>query len=116
MRKPAGEVPLLNPLKGLLLVRGEIVGIRPGSRRAAPVATLIDAVFDRHSRTSIIRIDLYYHAEAKARLRVKHVFDELGRLIAEHELNVITPDSGLSLVDVDPMRPRPTYRNAAANV
>lgn len=48
-----------------------------------------DAVVDRYSRTNIIRIDLYYRAEAQARLRVEHVFDDLDRLIAEHERNPI---------------------------
>lgn len=48
-----------------------------------------DAVVDRYSRTIIIRIDLYYRSEARARLRVEHMFDDLDRLIAEHERNPI---------------------------
>lgn len=48
-----------------------------------------DAVVDRYSRTNIIRLDLYYRAEAQARLRVEHVFDDLDRMIAEHERNPI---------------------------
>ncbi|MGZ0787693.1 hypothetical protein ACXM5X_32650 [Pseudomonas saponiphila] len=48
-----------------------------------------DAVVDRYSRTIIVRINLYYRAEAQARLRVEHVFDDLDRLIAEHERNPI---------------------------
>ena len=48
-----------------------------------------DAVVERYSRTNIIRIDLYYRQEAKVRLRVEHVFDDLVRLIAEHQRNPI---------------------------
>lgn len=48
-----------------------------------------DAIRERYSRTIIIRVDLYYHSEAQARLRVEHVFDDLDRLIAEHERNPI---------------------------
>lgn len=48
-----------------------------------------DAVVERYSRTNIIRIDLYYRQEAQVRLRVEHVFDDLDRLIAEHERNPI---------------------------
>lgn len=48
-----------------------------------------DAVVERYSRTNIIRIDLYYRPEAQVRLRVEHVFDDLVRLIAEHQRNPI---------------------------
>lgn len=48
-----------------------------------------DAVVERYSRTNIIRIDLYYRQEAQVRLRVEHVFDDLVRLIAEHQRNPI---------------------------
>lgn len=48
-----------------------------------------DAVVERYSRTNIIRIDLYYRQEAKVRLRVEHVFDDLARLTAEHKRNPI---------------------------
>lgn len=48
-----------------------------------------DAVIQLYSRTAIIRVDLYYRSEAQARLRVEHVFDDLDRLIAEHERNSI---------------------------
>lgn len=48
-----------------------------------------DAVVDRYSRTIIVRINLYYRAEAQARLRVENVFDDLDRLVAEHERNPI---------------------------
>ena len=37
----------------------------------------------------MVRVDLYYRAEAQARLRVEHVFDDLNRLIAERERNLI---------------------------
>jgi len=48
-----------------------------------------DAIVDCYSRTTIIRIDLYYRSEAQVRLRVERVFDDLDRLIAEHERNPI---------------------------
>ena len=37
----------------------------------------------------MIRVDLYYLAEAQARSRVEHVFDDLSRLMAERERNLI---------------------------
>ncbi|WP_043098825.1 inovirus-type Gp2 protein [Pseudomonas aeruginosa] len=43
-----------------------------------------DAVSSLYSRTTIIRLDLYYRPEAQARLRVEHVFDDLDSLIAKH--------------------------------
>lgn len=49
----------------------------------------VDAMFDRYARICVIRVDLYYRAEAQARLRVEHVFDDLDRLIAERERNPI---------------------------
>lgn len=48
-----------------------------------------DAMVDCYSRTTIIRIDLYYRSETQVRLCVEHVFDDLDRLIAEHERNPI---------------------------
>ncbi|WP_455231684.1 hypothetical protein [Geopseudomonas aromaticivorans] len=48
-----------------------------------------DAVMSLYSRTTIIRLDLYYRAEAQARLRVEHVFDNLDALVAEHKRNPI---------------------------
>ncbi|RQJ19378.1 YagK/YfjJ domain-containing protein [Pseudomonas aeruginosa] len=49
----------------------------------------VDAMFDRYARICVIRVDLYYRAEAQARLRAEHVFDDLDRLIAERERNPI---------------------------
>ncbi|WP_240112383.1 inovirus-type Gp2 protein [Pseudomonas aeruginosa] len=48
-----------------------------------------DAVMSRYSRTTIIRMDLYYRPEAQARLRVEHVLDHLDALIAQHHRNPI---------------------------
>ncbi|MDT4854423.1 hypothetical protein FQZ97_887250 [compost metagenome] len=48
-----------------------------------------DAVVDRYSRTVLVRVNLYYYADAQARLRVEHVFDDLDRLIAERDRNPI---------------------------
>ncbi|EGB98640.1 inovirus Gp2 family protein [Pseudomonas aeruginosa] len=49
----------------------------------------VDAMFDRYARICVIRVDLYYRAEVQARLRVERVFDDLNRLIAERERNLI---------------------------
>lgn len=49
----------------------------------------VDIVLNRYARTCVIRLDLYYHAEAQVRLRIEHVFDDLSRLIAERERNLI---------------------------
>lgn len=53
------------------------------------VSRYVDAVLERYARTCVIRVDLYYRAEAQARLRVERVFDDLRRLIAERERNLI---------------------------
>jgi len=53
------------------------------------IARYVDAVHSRYARTCVVRVDLYYRAEAQARLRVEHVFDDLNRLIAERERNLI---------------------------
>lgn len=53
------------------------------------VGRYVDAVLDRYARTCVIRVDLYYRTEAQARLRVERVFDDLNRLIAERERNLI---------------------------
>lgn len=53
------------------------------------VGRYVDAVLDRYARTCVVRVDLYYRAEAQARLRVERVFDDLNRLIAERERNLI---------------------------
>ena len=58
-------------------------------RQAGSVTDYVDAVLDRYSRTTIVRVNLYYLSEAQARLRVEHVFDDLDRLIAERERNPI---------------------------
>ncbi|TWC30203.1 uncharacterized protein DUF3296 [Pseudomonas sp. SJZ079] len=53
------------------------------------VCRYVDAVHSRYARTCVIRVDLYYRKEAQARLRVEHVFDDLSRLIAERERNLL---------------------------
>lgn len=58
-------------------------------KQGIEVGRYVDAVLDRYARTCVIRVDLYYRAEARARLRVEHVFDHLRRLIAERERNPI---------------------------
>ncbi|MFG8571679.1 inovirus-type Gp2 protein [Pseudomonas aeruginosa] len=53
------------------------------------IGRYVDAVLDRYARTCVVRVDLYYRTEAQSRLRVERVFDDLSRLIAERERNVI---------------------------
>ncbi|SFI22514.1 Protein of unknown function [Pseudomonas syringae] len=59
------------------------------TKQEIEVGRYVDAVLDRYARTCVIRVDLYYRAEARARLRVEHVFDDLRRLIVERERNLI---------------------------
>ncbi|SDJ47001.1 YagK/YfjJ domain-containing protein [Pseudomonas abietaniphila] len=54
-------------------------------KQEVEIGRYVDVVLDRYARTCVIRLDLYYHAEAQVRLRVEHVFDDLSRLIAERE-------------------------------
>lgn len=53
------------------------------------VGCYVDALLNRYARICVIRVDLYYRAEAQERLRVEKVFDDLRRLIAERERNLI---------------------------
>lgn len=46
-----------------------------------------DALCERYSRITIVRVNLYYRSAAQARLRVEHLFDDLEQLIAEHRRN-----------------------------
>lgn len=58
-------------------------------KQESDVGRYVDALLDRYARTCVIRVDLYYHEEAQARLRVERVFDDLNQLIAEREHNLI---------------------------
>ncbi|HEH9590684.1 TPA: inovirus-type Gp2 protein [Pseudomonas aeruginosa] len=53
------------------------------------IGRYVDAVLNRYARTCVVRVDLYYRTEAQTRLRVERVFDDLSRLIAERERNLI---------------------------
>ena len=63
---------------------------RPGGRayearkQEAEIIAYTDAVMSRYSRTTVIRLDLYYRPEAQARLRVEQVFEHLDDLIDKH--------------------------------
>lgn len=48
-----------------------------------------DAMMSRYSRTTIIRLNLYYWSEAQARLRIEQVFDHLDALITKHHRHPI---------------------------
>ncbi|MBK5344727.1 inovirus-type Gp2 protein [Pseudomonas sp. TH49] len=53
------------------------------------VTDYTDAVLDRYARTIVVRGNLYYYQTSQAKQRVEHVFNDLDRLIAEHERNPI---------------------------
>ena len=57
--------------------------------RSLRVCSYTDALIGRYSRTLIIRVNLYYYQTVQLRLRVERVFEDLDRLIAEHERNPI---------------------------
>lgn len=48
------------------------------------ITAYTDAVMHRYSRTTVVRLDLYYQSEAQARLRIEQVFDDLDALISKH--------------------------------
>ncbi|MHC8402933.1 YagK/YfjJ domain-containing protein [Pseudomonas sp. MDT1-17] len=83
-------VERIRQLTGELWYRRE-KGYRRGlaSQQAGRVCDYSDAMLARYSRTLIIRVDLYYYQTVQARQRVEHVFDDLDRLIAQHERNQI---------------------------
>jgi hypothetical protein len=58
-------------------------------KQAKEIAAYSDAVMSLYSRTTVIRLDLYYLPEAQARQRVEQVFDHLDDLIYEHSRNPI---------------------------
>jgi hypothetical protein len=53
------------------------------------VCDYADALRELYSRTTIVRVNFYYHSKAQARLQVEHVFDDLDELINKHKRNVI---------------------------
>jgi hypothetical protein len=53
------------------------------------VCDYADALCELYSRITIVRVDFHYRAEAQARLRAEHVFDDLDDLIYEHRRNPI---------------------------
>ena len=59
------------------------------SQKQATLAGYVSRVLDRYSRTVVVRVDLHYRAVARQRLRIEHVFDDLGRLIRTRERNPI---------------------------
>lgn len=59
------------------------------NQQAGRVCDYSDAMLARYSRTLIIRVNLYYRQRVQARQRVEHVFDDLGRLIADRERNPV---------------------------
>ncbi|MEE1950361.1 hypothetical protein V0R48_15355 [Pseudomonas alcaligenes] len=77
------------------LTRQQSYRRRPGDRRelakqqAKEIIAYNDAVMSLYSRTTIIRLNLYYRPEAQARQSVEQVFDHLDDLIYEHSRNPI---------------------------
>lgn len=50
-------------------------------RQQAAIAEYVDWVLDLYARTVVVRVDLYYRRQARARLRVEDVFEDLNRLM-----------------------------------
>ncbi len=77
------------------LAREKCYRRRSGDRRQLAmqqekeITEYTDAVMSRYSRTTIVRVNLYYRTEAQARLRVDHVFDDLRQLVTAHKRNPI---------------------------
>ena len=53
-------------------------------KQEAEIIAYTDSVMSLYSRTTVIRLDLYYRPEAQARLRVEQVFEHLDDLIDKH--------------------------------
>ncbi|HBO7921122.1 TPA: inovirus Gp2 family protein [Pseudomonas aeruginosa] len=58
-------------------------------KQAKEITAYSDAVMSLYSRTTVIRLDLYYRPEAQARLRIEQVFDHLDALITKHHRHPI---------------------------
>lgn len=50
-------------------------------QQQAGITEYVDWVLDLYARTVVVRVNLYYHRQARARLRVEDVFEDLDRLI-----------------------------------
>lgn len=57
--------------------------------KEATLTEYVNWVLDRYSRAVVVRVDLHYRAIARSRLRIEHVFDDLGRLLRARERNPI---------------------------
>ncbi|KRW58657.1 hypothetical protein AO726_17155 [Pseudomonas sp. TTU2014-080ASC] len=58
-------------------------------KQALRAAEYVNAITDRYSRTTVVRMDYHYKTEAQGRLRIEHVFEDLDLLISEHRRNPI---------------------------
>jgi hypothetical protein len=57
------------------------------SKQDIRVSEYVNGIADRYSRTTAVRMDYHYRAEAQDRLRIEHVFEDLDLLISEHRRN-----------------------------
>lgn len=58
-------------------------------KKREAVTRYCNQVLDRYARTVVVRVNLYYYKNARARLRVEKVFEDLDRLMRERERNPI---------------------------
>lgn len=64
--------------------RSKAVRRELAKRQAREITEYTDAVMDRYSRTTVVRVNFYYRTYCHARLRVEHVFDDLDAMVAKH--------------------------------
>lgn len=64
--------------------RSKAVRRELAKRQAREITEYADAVMDRYSRTTVVRVNFYYRTKYHSRLRVEHVFDDLDAMIAKH--------------------------------
>jgi len=64
--------------------RSQAVRRELAKRQAREITEYTNAVMDRYSRTTVVRVNFYYRTECHARLRVEHVFDDLDAMVAKH--------------------------------
>ncbi len=63
--------------------------IYESNQKRESITAYCNEVLDQYSRTVVVRVNLYYHKFARARLRVEHVFEDLERLAKERGRNPI---------------------------
>ena len=58
-------------------------------KQASRAAEYVNAITERYSRTTAVRMDYHYQSEAQNRLRIEHVSADLDLLVQEHRSNSV---------------------------